>query len=83
VIEEIVLKEQQQLCSNPHASGTEEYFFVVEGRCEVDVGGEVFLVSQGDLLRFDGDQKHVYRAHSENQGQVVRGFAVVVQAPRV
>ena len=56
---------------------------MVEGRCEVEVGGEVFIVSQGDLLRFDGDQKHAYRAQPEHQGQVVRGFAVVVQAPRV
>lgn len=83
VVEEIVLKGQQQLSSNSHASGTEEYFFMVEGRCEVEVGGEVFVVSQGDLLRFDGDQKHVYRAQPQSHGQVVRGFSVVVQAPRV
>lgn len=81
VIEEVVLRGSQHIVSNPHATGTEEYFFLVEGRCDVEVGGEVYEVSQGDLLKFDGDQKHTYRGLAS--GQAARGYAVVVQAPRV
>ncbi len=81
VIEEIVLEGTELIASAAHASGTEEHFFLVEGCCEVEVSGEVFTVSQGDLLRFDGDQKHSYR--SAKLGVKARGFAVVVQTPRV
>jgi transcriptional regulator with XRE-family HTH domain len=81
VIEELTLEGNEHVVSAPHASGTEEYFFLVEGSCEVEVSGEVFKLSQGDLLRFDGDQKHFYRGISS--GRRARGFAVVVQTPRV
>jgi transcriptional regulator with XRE-family HTH domain len=81
VIEELILRSRQQIVSSPHASGTEEYFFLVEGQCDVEVGGETFEVSAGDLLRFDGDQKHSYRAIGAEK--IARGFSVVVQAPRV
>ncbi len=81
VIEEVVLRSSQQIISSPHAAGTEEYFFLVEGRCDVEVAGETYEVNKGDLLRFDGDQKHIYRGLGLEQG--ARGFSVVVQAPRV
>ncbi|NBW80362.1 helix-turn-helix domain-containing protein [bacterium] len=83
VIEQVTLNAGQQIVSSPHAAGTEEYFFLAEGNCDVEVCGEIFTVSQGDLLRFDGDQKHVYRSSESRNEQVARGFAVVVQAPRV
>ncbi|MEN9826369.1 MAG: hypothetical protein RI953_2114 [Pseudomonadota bacterium] len=83
VIEQVTLNAGQQIFSSPHAAGTEEYFFLVEGCCDVEVCGETFSVSQGDLLRFDGDQKHVYRSSESSTRAVARGFAVVVQAPRV
>lgn len=82
VIEEVVLKDGQQIISAPHAQGTEEYFFLVEGRCFVEVGGETFNVTRGDLLHFDGDQKHIYRA-ANSGGLGAHGFSVVVQAPRL
>lgn len=81
VIEEVVLEGLETIVSPPHPARTEEHFFVVEGSCEVEVSGDVFLVSQGDLLRFDGEQKHSYRGTSK--GKRARGFAVVVQVPRV
>ncbi|NBO38839.1 XRE family transcriptional regulator [bacterium] len=81
VIEEIVLNEKERILSNPHPSGTEEFFFLVEGACEVDLGGETYPVATGDLLRFDGNQNHIYCAALGVPR--ARGFAVVVQAPRV
>ena len=81
VIEEVVLDGLETILSPAHPAGTEEHFFVVEGACEVEVGGETFRIGQGDLLRFDGDQKHLYRGIGK--GKRARGFAVVVQVPRV
>ncbi|MBM3383176.1 MAG: helix-turn-helix domain-containing protein [Betaproteobacteria bacterium] len=81
VIEELVLEGLETILSPAHPAGTEEHFFVVEGSCEVEVNGETYRVGQGDLLRFDGDQKHLYRG--VGKGKRARGFAVVVQVPRV
>lgn len=81
VIEEVVLEGLETILSPAHPAGTEEHFFVVEGSCEVEVAGETFRIAQGDLLRFDGDQKHLYRG--VGKGKRARGFAVVVQVPRV
>jgi mannose-6-phosphate isomerase-like protein (cupin superfamily) len=81
VIEEVALDSLEEVVSIPHAAGTEEHFFLVEGVCEVEVAGEVFVVKRGDLLRFDGDQRHIYRSTCA-EGRT-RGFSVVVQTPRV
>lgn len=81
VIEEVVLDSLEEVISVPHVAGTEEHFFLVEGACEVEVAGEVFAVKVGDLLRFDGDQRHIYR--STTADRLTRGFSVVVQTPRV
>ncbi|MFZ9518840.1 MAG: helix-turn-helix domain-containing protein [Silvanigrellaceae bacterium] len=83
VIEEVSLNRGQQIVSEPHAPGTEEYFFLVEGLCDVEVSGEIFKIGKGDLLRFDGDQKHAYRSTDSATDGLVRGFAVVVQTPRI
>ena len=81
VIEEVILEGKEKICSEPHAMGTEEYFFLVEGSCVVEVAQNSFEVAKGDLLRFDGDQPHAYCGLGV--GQRARGFAVVVQIPRV
>lgn len=81
VIEEVVLEGTEKIVSEAHAFGTEEYFFLVEGDCVIEVAQKTFSVTQGDLLRFDGDQIHTYCGSTP--GQRARGFAVVVQVPRI
>lgn len=80
-IEEITLSAGEVIAASPHPQGTEEFFFVVSGACDVDIAGELYRVSEGDLLRFDGSQLHGYRGLNSMPTRTLC-FAIVVQAPR-
>jgi len=80
-IEEISLTGTEVAVATPHPIGTEEFFFVVSGSCDVEVAGELFRVAEGDLLRFDGSQLHSYRGLSAGTRTVA--YAIVVQAPHL
>lgn len=80
-IEEIVLTGTEIVAASPHPQGTEEFFFVVSGACDVEIAGELFLVGEGDLLRFEGSQLHGYRGLSAGKRTI--GYAIVVQSPRL
>jgi transcriptional regulator with XRE-family HTH domain len=80
-IEEITLTGHEVAVATPHPLGTEEFFFVVSGVCEVEVAGDSFLVNEGDLLRFDGSQLHGYRGVVAGSRTVA--YAIVVQSPRL
>lgn len=80
-IEEIILNGTEVVVASPHPQGTEEFFFVVSGSCDVEIAGELFHVNEGDLLRFDGSQLHSYRGLGEGRRTIA--YAIVVQAPRI
>lgn len=62
----------------PHVGGTKEYLTVVQGEITVQVAGESYRVSTGDVFAFPGDQAHSYK----NTGtQKAVGFSVVTLAP--
>lgn len=44
----------------PHVTGTVEYCVCVEGRLKIIVEGEIYTLNQGDVLAFEGNQKHSY-----------------------
>jgi len=46
---------------HPHLSGTKEYLTVIHGAVAVQVAGESYLVSTGDVFAFPGNQAHSYR----------------------
>ena len=48
-----------------HGTGTRETVYVLSGRAAVEVGGERFSLSPGDLLGFSADRDHVYHSHSQ------------------
>lgn len=62
----------------PHTSHTKEYLVCIQGVVEVQVAGERFEVSPGDVLAFPGDQPHSYRNLSKGKADC---FSVVVLAP--
>ena len=45
----------------PHTRGTREYLTCERGRVELIAAGQRWLLEQGDMLVFRGDQRHTYR----------------------
>ena len=45
----------------PHTRGTREYLTCERGRIELIAAGQRWLLEQGDILVFRGDQRHTYR----------------------
>jgi transcriptional regulator with XRE-family HTH domain len=45
----------------PHTLGTREYLTCERGRIELIAAGQRWLLEQGDMLVFRGDQRHTYR----------------------
>lgn len=44
----------------PHTTGTREYLTSERGKVELVAGGQHFLLCEGDMLVFRGDQPHSY-----------------------
>ncbi|NRA66398.1 MAG: helix-turn-helix transcriptional regulator [Pseudobacteriovorax sp.] len=47
---------------SPHLLGTREFMICLRGSVEVYIAGERYLVEEGDVLAFPGDQAHSYLA---------------------
>jgi len=45
----------------PHTPGTREYLTVEQGTIELRVSGESYVLAEGDVVMFRGDQRHAYR----------------------
>jgi mannose-6-phosphate isomerase-like protein (cupin superfamily) len=61
----------------PDTAGTREYLACEAGQLALATGGEVFDLSPGDVVVFQGDQRHSYR----NPGRVPAvGYSVVLLA---
>ena len=59
----------------PHTKGTREYLFCEKGEITLWTSGEKFLLKEGDVAVFAGDQPHSYH----NKGKKVAiAFGVVV-----
>jgi transcriptional regulator with XRE-family HTH domain len=62
----------------PHTAGTREYLTCERGRLELVTGGDVFALAPGDVVVFNGDQRHSYR----NAGrEPAIGYSVVLLGP--
>ena len=59
-IERMEIRPGGWMRGTPHVQGTKEYLTVIEGTTRVGVMGQSYLVSQGDVLAFPGDQPHSY-----------------------
>ena len=62
----------------PHTPGTREYLTVERGQVELSVGGEQFLLEQGDVVMFRGDQRHGYRNPGAKESVA---YSVIAFAP--
>jgi transcriptional regulator with XRE-family HTH domain len=77
-LERMELPEGAHFTGVPHTPGTREYLTCERGQLELAVSGERFLLAPGDVVVFQGDQRHGYR--NPGRGAAV-GYSVVAFAP--
>lgn len=58
---ELRLQPHALEAAEPHAPGTTENLAVSEGNVEIEVGGVVYRLSDGDAIFFEADVPHAYR----------------------
>lgn len=61
----ILIEEGGILNAEPHLVKSEEYITIFDGRAEISVGEEKFILEKGDSLKFAADQKHSYKNAGE------------------
>jgi len=59
-IEKLEIKGGAVMKGIPHAQGTKEYLYCVQGELMVSVTSDQFHLKQGDVLAFPGDVRHSY-----------------------
>lgn len=52
--------------SEPHGSGVDEYIYVCCGSFELSIDGRIYLLSEGDSIKFHADKAHEYRNSSSS-----------------
>jgi transcriptional regulator with XRE-family HTH domain len=80
ILQEYQLLAGERFPGSPHTPGTEEYFYCFQGCFDVMVENELFIVYEGDLLCFDGHQRHAYAC--QDGCDVAKGLSIVVQVPK-
>ncbi|WGL59005.1 helix-turn-helix domain-containing protein [Pigmentibacter sp. JX0631] len=80
ILQEYSLNEKERFPGSPHSPGTEEYFYCFSGAFEIMVESEFFIVEAGDLLCFDGHQRHAYACR--DGFKTSKGLSIVVQVPK-
>lgn len=70
----LALDEGEAVPAHDHPD-REIVLYLVEGRIELEVGGEIHQVTGGEVVRFDGDQDISPRATADST-------ALIVLAPR-
>ncbi|MDT8900802.1 helix-turn-helix domain-containing protein [Anaeroselena agilis] len=61
----VTLEPSASHASDPHATHTEEYIFVIEGAIEITIGGDAYRLGTGDALHTHADKPHFYRNLSD------------------
>jgi transcriptional regulator with XRE-family HTH domain len=62
----------------PHTPGTREYLTCERGTIELTVAGEQYLLREGDVVMFRGDQRHAYH----NPGTAIAiAYSAIAFAP--
>ena len=77
-IERLELPVGARMVGVPHTPGTREYLTCESGELELVASGEAFVVQEGDVVVFRGDQRHSY----VNRGRrPAIGYSVVMLRP--
>lgn len=77
-IERLELPVGGRMVGVPHTAGTREYLTCETGELELIASGESFMMQEGDVVVFRGDQRHSY----VNRGKKIAiGYSVVMLRP--
>lgn len=77
-IERLELPVGGRMVGVPHTAGTREYLTCETGELELIASGESFMMQEGDVVVFRGDQRHSY----VNRGKKTAvGYSVVMLRP--
>ena len=77
-LERMVLPPGARMAGVPHTPGTREYLTCERGKVELAVAGERYVLSEGDVVSFRGDQRHAY--HNPGTTQAV-AYSAIAFAP--
>ena len=77
-LERMVLPVGARMTGVPHTPGTREYLTCERGTIELAVAGDRFLLAEGDVVTFRGDQRHGYHNPGTN---VAVAYSVIAFAP--
>lgn len=78
-IERMELKVGARMAGIPHRSGTREYLTCERGIIELNVSGETFIVAEGEVVVFRGDQRHSYYNRARTSSV---GYSVLILSPQ-
>jgi transcriptional regulator with XRE-family HTH domain len=77
-LERMVLPPGGRMAGVPHTPGTREYLTCERGSVELAVAGERFVLAEGDVVSFRGDQRHAYH----NPGAAIAvAYSAIAFAP--
>lgn len=76
-LERMTFPRGGRMAGVPHTEGTREYLTCERGAIVLSVGGETYELGPGDVVSFNGDQKHAYSniAAGESVAYSVIAFA--------
>mgnify|MGYP004000943083 CR=1 FL=1 len=77
-IDRVEFEAQTDMVGHPHLRGTKEYLTVITGEVVVYVAGDSYLVKEGDVFAFPGNQPHSYKNPKNSKSVVV---SVVIPVP--
>jgi quercetin dioxygenase-like cupin family protein len=77
-LERMSLPPGVRMAGVPHTPGTREYLTCERGVVELHVSGERYLLEEGDVVTFRGDQRHSY--HNPGKEAAV-AYSVIAFAP--
>lgn len=77
-LERMSLPPGARMAGVPHTPGTREYLTCERGRVELHVSGERYVLDEGDVVTFRGDQRHSY--HNPGREPAV-AYSVIAFAP--
>ncbi|HEY4182288.1 MAG TPA: XRE family transcriptional regulator [Kofleriaceae bacterium] len=77
-LERMSIPPGARMAGVPHTPGTREYLTCERGTVELAVSGERYVLSEGDVVTFRGDQRHSY--HNPGKEPAV-AYSVIAFAP--
>ena len=78
LIDRMEFEPEAMMKGHPHLPGTKEYMTVIKGEMVVHVAGEPYVVKEGDVLAFPGNQPHSYRNTTHTQAIAI---SVIIPIP--